>query len=342
MTEPKRYKWEVCVTSWTYNHAPYIVDTMNGFCMQETDFPFVCTIVDDCSTDGEPEVIRRYLEENFKYRDGSEVNNVETDDYLLTFAQHKTNSNCFFAVFFLKYNHYQVKKNKLPYLKEWRESANYLAICEGDDYWIYPQKLQMQVDFLNNNPDYTLVHTDFDLVEGKRHHWKEIFPDGNYFPGIFHNNVNIGTLTTLFRFSTYASLQHSYIGKGWPMGDYPLWIEFSHAAKIKYFNLVTAKYRILQKSASHSSDINQLIKFKNVGVEVRHFYVNLYNVQLAHGGLSKKYYIDIMRYAYRLKDKKTAKVYFKKALQNRLLTYKTIIYFLGVFSSLLRRVIGEH
>lgn len=46
--------FKVLINCMTYNHAPYITDTMNGFCMQKTDFPYVAIIVDDASTDGEP------------------------------------------------------------------------------------------------------------------------------------------------------------------------------------------------------------------------------------------------------------------------------------------------
>ena len=53
----------------TYNQASYIEDAMNGFTMQQTDFPFVCIIVDDASTDGEPEVIQRYLSTYFDLED---------------------------------------------------------------------------------------------------------------------------------------------------------------------------------------------------------------------------------------------------------------------------------
>ena len=148
----EKYKYMVCVECKTYNHSKYIEDAMNGFCMQQTDFPFVCVIVDDASTDGEPEVIQKYLVDHFNLEDNSIVRNEETDDYVLTFARHKTNINCFFLVLSLKYNHYG-KKDKKPYYLEWWNNAKYIAICEGDDYWIHPQKLQKQVDFLENNPD---------------------------------------------------------------------------------------------------------------------------------------------------------------------------------------------
>ena len=57
--------YTVCIDCITFNHAPYIVDAMNGFCMQKTNFPFAAVILDDTSTDGEPEVIKQYLHKNF-------------------------------------------------------------------------------------------------------------------------------------------------------------------------------------------------------------------------------------------------------------------------------------
>ena len=56
-------KFKVTVSCMTYNQSKYITDAMNGFTMQQTDFPFVCTIVDDASTDGEQQVIKQYVEE---------------------------------------------------------------------------------------------------------------------------------------------------------------------------------------------------------------------------------------------------------------------------------------
>ena len=57
----------------TFNHSKFITDAMNGFCMQQTDFPFVCCIVDDASTDGEQQVIKEYLQQNFDLSEESSV-----------------------------------------------------------------------------------------------------------------------------------------------------------------------------------------------------------------------------------------------------------------------------
>lgn len=152
MNKEKQPKFMVRIKCATFNHVNYITDAMNGFTMQETNFPFVCTIIDDASTDGEQEVIRQYLQEHFDLEDKSVVRNEETDDYVLTFAQHKTNRNCYFAVLYLKYNHYSIKKSKDPYIKDWTD-VKYIAMCEGDDFWTHPKKLQMQYDVLEKHSD---------------------------------------------------------------------------------------------------------------------------------------------------------------------------------------------
>lgn len=160
------------ISCMTYNHAPYISDAMNGFVMQKTNFPFVCTIVDDASTDGEQEVIKEYVQEHFDLQDSSISYEKDTDYGHVTFARHKTNKNCYFAIVYLKENHYSQKKSKAPYLTEWRDTK-YIALCEGDDYWTDPLKLQKQVDYLESHPDCVMsTHSvDWDAKEVK-HNWK--------------------------------------------------------------------------------------------------------------------------------------------------------------------------
>ena len=133
-------KYKVCVCCATFNHAPYITATLDGFCRQQTDFPFICVIIDDASQDGAQEAISRYLQEHF-----NEVTKEETGNYNLTLACHKVNANCHFAVFLLKKNHYSQGKMPLDYANRWKEHCSYVALCEGDDYWTDPHKLQKQI-----------------------------------------------------------------------------------------------------------------------------------------------------------------------------------------------------
>ena len=145
-----KQNYKVLVRCFTFNQSKYIEDALNGFVMQKTNFPFICAIVDDCSTDGEQDVIKSYLNTEFNMESAE---SYETDYANIIVAVHKTNVNCSFAVFFLKYNHYSIKKTKSPYLQPIRDVCSYEAMCEGDDYWTYPLKLQTQVDFLDSHED---------------------------------------------------------------------------------------------------------------------------------------------------------------------------------------------
>ena len=171
----EKYIFLLGVRCSTYNQSAYITDAMNGFVMQQTSFPYVCAIIDDASTDGEQEVIRKYLVDYFEMTDNSVAYQKEMDYGSVLFARHKTNRNCYFAVTFLKENHYSQKKTKLPYLKEWLDNVKYVALCEGDDYWTDPLKLQKQVSFLEKHSDYSLCCHRFKMYYENTDTWADDF-----------------------------------------------------------------------------------------------------------------------------------------------------------------------
>ena len=198
--------YKVCVWCNTYNQASYIKDTMDGFCMQQTNFPFVCLIMDDASTDGEPEVIKQYLNDHFNTEWTK-----ETDDYHLTLARHQENKNCYFAVYLLKYNHYSIKKRRLKYYREVTDEIDYVALCEGDDYWTDAHKLQKQADALDANPQATLVYTNFQAIDGEGNPISRPFIKD--YPGRSHSGDN---LPTLLRYGNYIMVLTSmYRYKVW-------------------------------------------------------------------------------------------------------------------------------
>ena len=151
--------YKVCVNCTTYNQSSYITDALNGFVMQQTRFPFIAVVVDDASTDGEQKVIRSYVNDHFDHSLDSGFKEWETDDAYWTFARHKENVNCHFVVAYLKKNLYKQQEKKKTVIREWMNSK-YIALCEGDDYWIDPLKLQKQVDFLEAHEDYALCFTN--------------------------------------------------------------------------------------------------------------------------------------------------------------------------------------
>lgn len=286
----------VCVRCMTYNHASYIENTMNGFCMQETTFPFVCVIVDDSSTDGEQEVIREYLQEHFDMENESIVRNEETEDYYLTFAQHKKNKNCHFAVFFLKYNHYSIKKSKMPYIEEWTD-CKYTALCEGDDWWTHSNKIQMQVDFLENHLDYVLcfgdakrIDTDNQKMRGsinqlsRRQNKNETSSKEERFYRVLNGYYHIQTLTVLYRTNALKNRpQQKY---SFMMGDTNLWLHLSQQGNFHYFEDTLGVYNLHQGSASHS--MSSGARFALSMFEMRCYYCDEYGYAIPNS-VKKRY-----------------------------------------------------
>ena len=151
---------------------------MDGFTMQRTDFPFVCCIVDDASTDGEQQVIYNYLIENFNLFDDNIAFKKDTQYAEIIYAQHKINKNCYFAVLFLKDNLYSKEESykKYNYIKEWLNGCEYESLCEGDDYWIDSNKLQIEVNFLDDNPNYSICsHRVLKYDQDSKVFYKDVF-----------------------------------------------------------------------------------------------------------------------------------------------------------------------
>lgn len=240
----QEYKYMVATRCFTFNHAPYIEDAMNGFAMQETTFPVVTLIVDDASTDGEPEVIRKYLAEHFQ----SPYRIEETEYAHIICAKHKINANCDFVVLLLKYNHYSIKKLKMPYLSKWLDNAKYHALCEGDDYWTDPMKLQKQVDFMDANPDYTLCfHAVYETYERQ--------PRLNKIRAKIYNREYSGiewyknrpSQTASFCFCGWVTYDPFFKeianNRKFIAGDVPLLLSCAHLGKIRGMSDVMSVYR---------------------------------------------------------------------------------------------------
>jgi glycosyltransferase involved in cell wall biosynthesis len=183
-------KFLVCVRCTTFNQSAYITDALNGFAMQQTDFPFVTVVIDDASTDGEQEVIKAYVNEHFYHSEEKGYKQWETEDAYWTFACHKKNENCHFVTIYLKRNLFRDPDKKNAVVREWMNSK-YVALCEGDDYWTDPLKLQKQVTFLEAHPDYSMcihgadvkneskrdIWAKCEMIETREYFSKDVFPD---------------------------------------------------------------------------------------------------------------------------------------------------------------------
>ena len=129
----------VCVM--TYQHKKYIKDCLDGILMQKTDFPFEILLGEDASTNGTREICLEYAK---KYSDK------------IRLFLHKRENN-------IKYNGNPSGKFNFLY-NLFNSKAKYIALCEGDDYWNDPRKLQKQVDILEKNNDLAMcTHETYHL-----------------------------------------------------------------------------------------------------------------------------------------------------------------------------------
>lgn len=256
--------YQVCIKCFTFNHVNYIEDAMHGFVMQQTNFPYVAVVVDDASTDGEPEVIKNFLEKGF---DMASAVQDETEDYVRVVAKHKTNVNCTFVVVFLKYNHYSIKKARIPYFKEWYDNVKYIALCEGDDYWTDPLKLQKQVDYLEGHEDYSMCvnRTSWLLSDGSLHNdmscCYENDRDLSTDEIIRYGGLYVNTVSTVYRNKSIKRDEFQW----WKMadvGDYPLHIAASLRGRVRYFADDMSVYRY-QCEGSWTSKEGKIINLKH-------------------------------------------------------------------------------
>jgi len=177
------YKPLVAIHCLVYNHEPYLRDCLEGFVMQQTNFPFVAIVHDDASTDNSAAIIREYEE---KYPD-------------------------IIKPIYEAENQYSKRDGSVGRIMDEAidaTGAKYVAMCEGDDYWTDPLKLQKQVDFMEANPEYVLCchrykiynQNDGTWDEDYIHQLFEISPNGFSFSNQENFKVWITkTLTLLIR-----------------------------------------------------------------------------------------------------------------------------------------------
>lgn len=127
----------VSISCITYNHELYIRDCLEGMLMQQCDFDFEILIHDDASTDNTQEIIKEYQE---KYPD-------IIKPIFQTENQYSKGSRGFNATY------------NFP-----RVAGRYIALCEGDDYWTDPLKLQKQVNYLESHPNVVLCAHEVNRV----------------------------------------------------------------------------------------------------------------------------------------------------------------------------------
>lgn len=254
-----------------YNHAPYLRQCLDGFIMQKTSFAYEVLIHDDASIDDSANIIREY-EEKYPNIIKPVYQNVNQYSQGISIWQN-----------------YQFSRIR----------GKYIALCEGDDYWIDTLKLQKQVDFLEKNDEYGLVYTFSKIfVQNKQ---KFSFHDLNLAKCSLSDLIvanPISTLTTMFRVKLLNEYQDFYrqakfANKKWLMADYPMWIFFASKMKIYCLSEYTSVYRELSSSASHSGDIQKNFRFVECIRDISLFYSNLLHLESLNDSIQTTFLLNL-------------------------------------------------
>jgi len=291
----------------TYNHESYIAQAIESVLMQKTDFPFQLIIGDDCSIDRTREILAYYSE---KY---SPLVKVIYNNKNLGAQENSKNvfTNC---------------------------SGQYIAMCEGDDFWNDKMKLQKQINLIRKI-DYVLVHTDYNLLyqnSGKRIFNNNrakllVIPEGNAFNSLLSPYVPmIATSTVIFR-NHLIDINRFYDfvrKKKWRLGDLALWLELSLKGKFGYIPESTATYRLLVESASRTNNNLKKHNFHLSVYDIRYYFLEKYSrdpdikktldsayYDVMIGDAFKMRDLEIARYALKIMKEKSIHITIKQKIK---------------------------
>lgn len=174
----------VSVIMLTYNHKPFVKQAIESVLMQKVNFNYELLIGDDCSTDGTIDILQEYA-------------NLYPNQVKLFLSEENQG---------ITKNSYRLYKKAL---------GKYLASCEGDDYWVDENKLQIQVDFLENNPQYIgcshavfLVDNDGNLLKSQKLDW--VFSRNIYTLDNFNGIILPGHSSSIVRKNIFLDQKYDY------------------------------------------------------------------------------------------------------------------------------------
>jgi glycosyltransferase involved in cell wall biosynthesis len=235
----------VSISCITYNHEKYIRNAIEGFLMQKTTFPVEILVHDDASSDGTTSILREYEE---KYP--SLIKSIYQTE-----------------------NQYS-QGIKIAYAYQYpRMQGKYYAICEGDDYWIEPLKLQKQVDFLENNTDCSMVFTGCRIEKStgeiRQVEYKGLGKiDANQY---VNNSYYMATASLLIHKKFLQIPNEDWMKKSFA-GDFVLRYKALSIGCIGYINLITCVYNKGTEGSWSNRKLSKNIIIKEYSDNIRGLY----------------------------------------------------------------------
>ena len=258
-------KMKLSVFVVTYNQEQYLRQCLDSIVMQKVNFDYGVIIGDDCSTDGTGAICDEFADRVKSQK--SRVKSIEV------------------------YHH---SKN-MGLLKNWEFVMNkcqgeYIALIEGDDYWIDEHKLQRQVDWLDTHPEYTLTFT---RAEIQYENGAEVGAEKDL-PHLEEREYSVEEICRDFRVLSSSTvirnvLQPVHYSDQLLYADTYTFIELCKRGKAYCLGVPTVKYRIHQQNLSYNGDwdfyvhsYNQCKLFNRLYPELRSVYEERLESSLAH------------------------------------------------------------
>ena len=219
----------VCIV--TYNQEQYISQCIDSALNQQCEDVVRVYVGNDCSTDNTADICRTY------------------SDRIIVVNREKNLG---------------LVGNTLALLQQMQEDGcDYIAMLDGDDYWTHPQKLQMQLDYLKEHPEYGLVHTYVDLLypDGSIHRDKRTkVKEGNVFDSI--ENYQIGNCSVMFRSELLKLIDfEEFRLQGLKSCDYSMYAIFASRTSFGFIPQHTAVWRRGIESISGSAYVEKQIAY---------------------------------------------------------------------------------
>ncbi len=296
-------KIDISVCCLTYNHEKYIHQALESILNQNCTYSFEILIHDDASTDQTASIIK---------------------DFELK------HPNIIKPIYQSQNQRSKIGGGMNPTFNFNRAKGRYLAFCEGDDFWLNPNKLQIQVDFLEKNNSYGAIVTDYNKVNENgeaiifnflKTYYLEKSSRDLQLKSFFKSEIKrMRTITSVIRKSSINDLMIKGFLKNCP-GDTQIFTHLICKSKVYLLLDTSSSYRILKESVSHTKSHLKKQSFLNSYIRYMEYAVVFYKMKK-----SEKRYLE--------KTKKLAEIrdaaYHKN--KKKLWIYVLLLLFNGSFS----------
>ncbi len=299
-------KPKVSIAILFYNQEKYVNECLDSVVRQKTTVPFEIVIADDCSTDG-----TRALLSAYQQRYPTLIRLIFNDKNKGLLLNRKVAyDNC---------------------------RGKYIALLDGDDYFLGETRLQEQFDYLEANPEYGVVYGDQSIIIEQRNgtftYLKSSLTQFNHKPivgEVYENLVDrcfVPICTSFVRkelIDKYLELEE-WKRLGFKTDDYPMWLALSRVTKFGFINKPLTVYRHFVGTISNPKDVEKALKYKASCFQIVLYFLKMHPVSDAtKEKFLTKYHTFHIDYAFYTKDTDKVKEsleYFKQSGRDSFLFY---------------------